>query len=176
MLNRDASTASMTASGISTISDLTIKPSAMTTRSTIAAEEDYEGTDKEKGATYIEDRSDRSDEEMDHTLRRRMWRRDATAWSAIRDRTYRGGGTTDDPFVISWIGEADERENPYRWKKGYKWFLTMMCKLCAGRRTGRLKQISSRVTGERQTWGFACGSRHAVDVTGPPVATHRDTH
>ncbi|KLT46346.1 MFS general substrate transporter [Cutaneotrichosporon oleaginosum] len=62
----------------------------------------------------------------DHTLRRRWWRWRAniTPWSELATHKYKGSGTGDDPFVVTWLEE--DAENPYNWNEGYKWFITLI--------------------------------------------------
>lgn len=62
----------------------------------------------------------------DHTLKRRWWRWRAniTPWSEINTHSYKGSGTPEDPFVVTWL--EDDLENPYNWHEGYKWYITLI--------------------------------------------------
>lgn len=111
MLDRAESSSSVQ---VSTLTLDAMKSSAGTTRTEIL--------DGEKGYGYA-----MSTPVKDCTLPKRPWRRSVTPWSEIIGHKYAGAGTTADPYEVTWLPDTVERENPYRWKTGYKWFLTMMC-------------------------------------------------
>ncbi|KAL1405665.1 hypothetical protein Q8F55_009304 [Vanrija albida] len=65
----------------------------------------------------------------DCTLPKRPWQRDVTPWSRIIAHAYPGAGTDADPYVVSWLPDADgfkDRENPLVFKYWYKWCVTIM--------------------------------------------------
>lgn len=60
----------------------------------------------------------------------RPWRKKATSWDAIQRHPYAGAGTTDDPYVVTWLeGEA---ENPHNYSFAYKWAITLLCEWGGG--------------------------------------------
>lgn len=61
---------------------------------------------------------------VDHTLSVRPWRRKVTPWADILHHEYKGAGTDDDPYVVSWL--PDDHENPLTYGFAYKWSMTML--------------------------------------------------
>ncbi|BEJ15514.1 hypothetical protein CspHIS471_0501190 [Cutaneotrichosporon sp. HIS471] len=61
---------------------------------------------------------------VDLSLKRRWWRWSShiTPWSELTSHQYKGSGTAEDPFVVTWL--EDDVENPYNWGEAYKWFIT----------------------------------------------------
>jgi len=128
---------------------LPMKSSAATTTTTIVGDvEEYVDAEARKGKGKAAEDDQRYDEKAnpnadalhnddsvttnggevdtrDYTLKRYPWQRNVTPWSAIISQTYEGEGTKEKPFVVRYV-DSGEREDPYKWKTGYKWALTMM--------------------------------------------------
>jgi len=47
----------------------------------------------------------------------------------LKNFAYRGKGTAEEPFLIDWID--DDYENPQKWNRIYKWFLTIFVSFTA---------------------------------------------
>ncbi|ENI07417.1 hypothetical protein COCC4DRAFT_131826 [Bipolaris maydis ATCC 48331] len=89
----------------------------------------------------------------------------------IAEWSYRGAGTTEDPYIVEWI-ENDPR-NPMEWSSVHKWiltvcmgFATLSISLASSAYSGGIEEIRAefRVSGEVATLGlslfvlgFACG-------------------
>lgn len=58
------------------------------------------------------------------TLKRRPWRPHITPWADILAHAYKGAGTDDDPFVVTWL--PVDPENPLSYGTLYKWSITIM--------------------------------------------------
>lgn len=48
-------------------------------------------------------------------------------WQVIRNHPYKGSGTEQDPYVVTWLGDHDT-ENPQRYSTKYKWAITIIGK------------------------------------------------
>lgn len=83
----------------------------------------------------------------DHALKHRWWRwrRNITPWSDLVHHNYKGSGTADDPFVVTWL-EGDV-ENPYNFAEGYKWFNTMIGACAQGGHKRRVKGLTEAAVG-----------------------------
>jgi len=42
----------------------------------------------------------------------------------VRNYTYAGSGTDDDPYVVVWI--PDDPGNPFTWRKSLRWAISML--------------------------------------------------
>lgn len=66
----------------------------------------------------------------DYTLKTRPWLCKTTPWSQIVNHTYKGGGTNEDPYIVTWLPNGPDGfvdvENPMRYGFWYKWGITMM--------------------------------------------------
>lgn len=62
---------------------------------------------------------------QDHTLSRRPWRRYTTPWSSILSEKYPGSGTDFDPYLVDWLTNTRDEENPQTWAVKYKWTVVM---------------------------------------------------
>jgi hypothetical protein len=62
----------------------------------------------------------------DHTLGRRPWRLKSTPWNLIVNHPYKGSGTDEEPYVVTWLDEGVECENPREFGVKYKWTMTLI--------------------------------------------------
>lgn len=66
----------------------------------------------------------------DHTLKPRPWIRKTTPWSHIIGHNYKGSGTEQDPYVVTWLPDGPDGfvdvENPLKYGFWYKWGVTIM--------------------------------------------------
>lgn len=63
-------------------------------------------------------------EDRDLGLRKRPWRRHPTPWSHILEHNYPGGGTDEDPFIVTWL--PGDPEDPMNYTSLYRWSITIM--------------------------------------------------
>lgn len=59
-----------------------------------------------------------------HSLRKRPWRQKVTPWEDIINHQYKGEGTEESPYVVSWI--PTDPENPQTYGFTYKWGVTIL--------------------------------------------------
>ncbi|KAK9895335.1 putative mfs-multidrug-resistance transporter [Cystobasidium minutum MCA 4210] len=59
-----------------------------------------------------------------YTLRKRPWRPRVTPFPHILRQEYRGDGSKEKPFIITWLPE--DPENPQTYSNPYKWTVTMI--------------------------------------------------
>jgi multidrug resistance protein len=59
-----------------------------------------------------------------YTLKRRPWRLNRMDFSGIVSHDYRGSGTEDDPFVVTWLDQ--DAENPMAYTELMRWGFTLL--------------------------------------------------
>ena len=78
---------------------------------------------------------------VDHTLRKRPWRKTPTAFWTILHHQYSGDGTDDSPHIVTWL-PSDDPENPLKYPAGLKWGSTF----CASAATMVVSMASSMLS------------------------------
>lgn len=58
-----------------------------------------------------------------YTLKKRPWRPRVTPFPHLLHQEYRGDGSKENPFIITWLD--NDPENPQTYQKLYKWVITM---------------------------------------------------
>jgi len=67
----------------------------------------------------------------DRTLKPRPWLVKTTPWSALVNHQYKGSGTNEDPYVVTWLPKGPDEtvvdyENPMTYGFWYKWTITIL--------------------------------------------------
>ena len=73
------------------------------------------------------------------SISRRPWRRRITPWKSIISHWYEGSGTEADPFIVTWLPNGEENEDPFDLNDRVKW----LCLLMAGFTTMSVSMSSS---------------------------------
>lgn len=63
--------------------------------------------------------------------RRLPWSLYMTDFHRIKNYRYHGQGTHEEPFLVYWLSESEDPENPQSWPTIYKWTVTLFATLCS---------------------------------------------
>jgi multidrug resistance protein len=98
------------------------EPGFIDSRATTIDETEVEKVDRKISGSPSHE-SIRSDYSQ-YTLKKRPWRLSTTNFAAIVAKQYRGSGTVEDPFIVTWLDE--DFENPKAYTSPMRWSITML--------------------------------------------------